>query len=154
MATPALFLNALTIVLGSFQYGYHIGELNSPQHVITTCPDSPDPSTLGEDTPTCIPMGNTEWSVLVATLTLGGLIGALFFGSGLANYLGRRRALMLNSFSLLFGSLLMGTASTYQGMLGGRFLIGMGCGVVTVIVPMYLAEVSPPEHRGSLGNVS
>ncbi|KAF9366230.1 hypothetical protein BGX34_004919 [Mortierella sp. NVP85] len=151
MATPALFLNALTIVLGSFQYGYHIGELNSPQHVITTCPDSPDPSTSGDDIPTCIPMSNSEWSVLVATLTLGGLIGALFLGSGLANHLGRRRASMLNSFSLLFGSLVMGTASTYQAMLVGRFLIGIGCGVVTVIVPMYLAEVSPPEHRGSLG---
>ncbi|KAF9932132.1 hypothetical protein BGZ65_004591, partial [Modicella reniformis] len=161
MATPALFLNALTIVLGSFQYGHHIGELNSPQQVITTCPESPypDPSKLeahlgdwietDESLPTCIPMNNSEWSVLVATLTLGGLFGALFVGSWLADRWGRRSALMLNNASLSIGSLLMGCASTYSAMLLGRFLIGVGCGAVTVIVPMYLAEVAPPELRGS-----
>lgn len=165
MATPALLFNALSIVLGSFQFGFHIGELNSPQKVITTCPESPypDPSKLedhlsdwieADDTlPSCIPMDNSEWSVLVATLTLGGLIGALFVGSWLADRWGRRTALLLNNGSLSVGSLLMGCASTYSAMLVGRFLIGIGCGAVTVIVPMYLAEVSPPELRGTLGNV-
>ncbi|KAF8928134.1 sugar transporter [Dissophora ornata] len=163
MATPALFFNALAIVLGSFQYGYHIGELNSPQKVITTCPDPPypDPSTLGEhlndwietdgSLPTCISMTNSEWSVLVATLTLGGLLGALFVGSRLADRFGRRNALLLNNVPLALGSLVMGCASTYWAMLAGRFVLGIGCGAVTVIVPMFLAEVSPPELRGSLG---
>ncbi|KAG0205838.1 transcription factor TFIIIB subunit brf1 [Mortierella sp. GBA30] len=163
MATPALFLNALSIVLGSFQYGHHIGELNSPQKVITTCPEAPypDPNSLGAHVqdwvqadgslPACIPMTNTEWSVLVATLTLGGLVGSLFVGSRLADRLGRRSALMVNNVSLSIGSLIMGCASSYMAMLLGRFLIGLGCGVVTVIVPMYLAEVSPPELRGTLG---
>jgi MFS family permease len=165
MATPALFFNVLSIVLGSFQFGYHIGELNSPQKVITTCPETPypDPSKLethlgewieaGDALPTCIPMSNSEWSVLVANLTLGGLIGALFVGSWLADRWGRRTALLLNNGSLSVGSALMGCASTYMGMLAGRFLVGIGCGAVTVIVPMYLAEVSPPELRGSLGNM-
>ncbi|KAG0225454.1 sugar transporter [Mortierella sp. GBAus27b] len=163
MATPALFFNVLSIVLGSFQFGYHIGELNSPQKVITTCPESPypDPSKLethlgdwievGDALPTCIPMSNSEWSVLVANLTLGGLVGALFLGSWLADRWGRRTALLLNNGPLLVGSALMGCASTYMGMLVGRFLVGIGCGAATVIVPMYLAEVSPPELRGSLG---
>ncbi|KAI7831339.1 general substrate transporter [Gamsiella multidivaricata] len=163
MATPALLLNALSIVLGSFQYGYHIGELNSPQEVITTCPEPlyPNPSTNGAhlndwiepggSLPTCIPMSNSEWSVLVATLTLGGLLGAMLVGSRLADRFGRRNALMINNASLLVGSVVIGCASTYTGMLVGRFLIGVGCGAVTVIVPMYLAEVSPPELRGSLG---
>ncbi|KAG0360596.1 hypothetical protein BGZ54_009462 [Gamsiella multidivaricata] len=166
MATPALLLNALSIVLGSFQYGYHIGELNSPQEVITTCPEPlyPNPSTNGAhlndwiepggSLPTCIPMSNSEWSVLVATLTLGGLLGAMLVGSRLADRFGRRNALMINNASLLVGSVVIGCASTYTGMLVGRFLIGVGCGAVTVIVPMYLAEVSPPELRGSLGKTS
>ncbi|KAF9205284.1 hypothetical protein BGZ49_004227 [Haplosporangium sp. Z 27] len=159
MATPALIFNALTIVLGSFQYGHHIGELNSPQKVITTCSDPtfPDPDTMrdGLETestlPSCIPMTNAEWSVLVATLTLGGLVGALFVGSRLADRWGRRSALMLNNASLTIGSIVMGCASTYTAMLVGRFLVGIGCGAVTVIVPMYIAEISPPELRGSLG---
>ncbi|KAF9194686.1 hypothetical protein BGZ51_008617, partial [Haplosporangium sp. Z 767] len=147
----------------SFQYGHHIGELNSPQEVITTChdPQYPDPSKLmgyqnneiGAEgsLPTCIPMTNSEWSILVATLSIGGLIGSLFIGSRLADRLGRRSALMVNNASLSIGSVIMGCASTYGAMLFGRFLIGIGCGAVTVIVPMYLAEVSPPELRGTLG---
>jgi MFS family permease len=155
MATPALFLNALSIVLGSFQYGYHIGELNSPQKAITcTAPgqDLPQDSE-GTSLPACIPMNSSEWSVLVATLTVGGLIGSLFIGSRLANRFGRRGALMGNNASLLIGSLIMGGASSYSAMLLGRFLIGVGCGAVTVIVPMYIAEISPPDLRGSLGRV-
>ncbi|KAF9332982.1 hypothetical protein BG006_004111 [Podila minutissima] len=162
MATPALFLNALSIVLGSFQYGHHIGELNSPQKVITTCadphtgadiPSSPLYGTEPSDgsLPLCIPMTSSEWSVLVATLTIGGLLGSLFVGARLADRFGRRTALMANNASLALGSLIMGCASTYSAMLVGRFLIGVGCGAVTVIVPMYLAEVSPPELRGTLG---
>ncbi|KAF9427240.1 hypothetical protein BGZ94_005255 [Podila epigama] len=160
MATPALFLNALAIVLGSFQYGHHIGELNSPQKVITTCSDSNPGTGPGSDQgldgvetslPTCIPMTSSEWSVLVATLTIGGLVGSLFVGARLADRFGRRTGLMLNNASLATGSLIMGSASTYGAMLAGRFLIGLGCGAVTVIVPLFLAEVSPPELRGTLG---
>jgi len=154
MATPSLFLNALTIVLGSFQYGHHIGELNSPQKAITCADPGQDPSQGSEGTlPVCIPMNSSEWSVLVATLTVGGLIGSLFVGSRLANRLGRRGALMVNNASLLIGSLVMGGASSYSAMLLGRFLIGVGCGAVTVIVPMYIAEISPPDLRGTLGRL-
>ncbi|KAF9433920.1 hypothetical protein BGZ76_008806 [Entomortierella beljakovae] len=163
MATPALLYSVLSIVLGSFQYGHHIGELNSPQKVITTCPEPqyPDPTTLGDhldewvekdgSLPSCIPMNNAEWSVLVATLTLGGLVGALFVGSMLADRFGRKQAAMINNVSLIIGSLSMGWATNYTWMLIGRLFIGIGCGAVTVIVPMYLAEISPPELRGSLG---
>ncbi|KAF9927054.1 hypothetical protein FBU30_003516 [Linnemannia zychae] len=166
MATTALALNVLTIALGSFQYGHHIGELNSPQKVISTCSESPsplpgNPEGPGENRysgyekagslPTCIPMTNAEWSVLVATLTLGGFVGSLFIGSRLADRLGRRGALMVNNAPLVLGSLMMALASSYGTMVLGRFLIGVGCGCVTVIVPMYLAEVSPAELRGTLG---
>lgn len=169
MATVALILNALTVVLGAFQYGHHIGELNSPQKVITTCPEPATPpsaltsaglsaAAVGGPTfekagslPTCIPMTNFEWSVLVATLSLGGFIGSLFVGSRLANQLGRRGAMMVNNAPLVLGSLAMGMASSYGTMILGRFLIGVGCGASTVIVPLYLAEISPAELRGTLG---
>ena len=58
---------------------------------------------------------------------------------------------MVNNAPLMLGSLAMGMASSYGTMILGRFLIGIGCGTVTVIVPMYLAEISPAELRGTLG---
>ena len=36
-------------------------------------------------------------------------------------------------------------------MIAGRFVTGMACGATTVVVPMYLGEISPPELRGALG---
>ena len=32
-----------------------------------------------------------------------------------------------------------------------RFIVGIGCGLATVIVPTYLAEIAPPERKGSIG---
>ncbi|KAG0046400.1 hypothetical protein BGZ83_008435 [Gryganskiella cystojenkinii] len=153
MATPALFLNALSIVLGSFQFGHHIGELNSPQKAMSCADVEQGPSDEYDNTtlPSCILMTPSAFSTLVATLTVGGLLGSLFVGSRLANRFGRRGALMINNASLLIGSLIMGAASTFEALLLGRLLIGVGCGAVTVIVPMYIAEISPPELRGSLG---
>jgi MFS family permease len=33
-------------------------------------------------------------------------------------------------------------------MITGRFLSGCGCGILLSVVPVYLAEVSPPKQRG------
>ena len=32
----------------------------------------------------------------------------------------------------------------------GRFIAGIGVGMFSMVVPMYIAEVAPPEIRGSL----
>ncbi|KAF9970478.1 hypothetical protein BGZ73_006804 [Actinomortierella ambigua] len=175
MATPALIFNALTVALGSFQYGHHIGELNSPQKVITSCNPDYAPWDAGElkaygdgtrnnaavvaaaaegGLPLCIPMTDSEWSVLVAFLTVGGLLGSLFIGGRMADRFGRRRAMMANNMFLLVGSILMGQAGSFGTMVFGRFLIGIGCGNFTVIVPLYLAEISPSELRGTLGTMN
>jgi SP family facilitated glucose transporter-like MFS transporter 4 len=36
-------------------------------------------------------------------------------------------------------------------MLVGRVVTGVACGATTVVVPMYLGEISPPQLRGTLG---
>lgn len=33
-------------------------------------------------------------------------------------------------------------------MIAGRFLAGLGCGMILAIVPVYISEVSPPQSRG------
>ncbi|GJM98886.1 hypothetical protein PR202_ga15935 [Eleusine coracana subsp. coracana] len=38
-------------------------------------------------------------------------------------------------------------------MLLGRFLVGIGIGVNTVLVPIYISEVAPTKYRGSLGTL-
>ena len=33
-------------------------------------------------------------------------------------------------------------------MIAGRFIAGLACGIILSVVPVYIAEVSPPTHRG------
>jgi hypothetical protein len=35
-------------------------------------------------------------------------------------------------------------------LITGRVLVGMACGIATVLVPLYLSEVSPPAVRGRM----
>lgn len=35
-------------------------------------------------------------------------------------------------------------------MIAGRFFAGVGCGILLAVVPTYIAEISPPEHRGKI----
>lgn len=35
-------------------------------------------------------------------------------------------------------------------MIAGRFIAGLGCGMILTVVPVYIAEVSPPKQRGMI----
>lgn len=35
-------------------------------------------------------------------------------------------------------------------MIAGRFVAGLGCGMILTVVPVYIAEVSPPKQRGMI----
>ncbi|XP_020396568.1 probable plastidic glucose transporter 1 isoform X3 [Zea mays] len=44
-------------------------------------------------------------------------------------------------------------ADSLDEMLLGRFLVGIGIGVNTVLVPIYISEVAPTKYRGTLGTL-
>lgn len=45
----------------------------------------------------------------------------------------------------------MGVSNSFWVMFAGRVLLGLGCGLATVTVPLYLAEIAPPSIKQSLG---
>lgn len=100
--------------------------------------------------PVCIPMPDSQYALVVSILTAGGLIGALG-ASYFSDRYGRRFTLFGTNGLLSIGSLITTLASTPQTMMVGRFLSGLGCGVVTVVVPAYLAECVPKAYRGFFG---
>jgi MFS family permease len=95
-------------------------------------------------------MPDSQYALVVSTLTAGGLIGALG-ASFFSDRYGRRLTLFGTNGLLAIGSLITTLASSPQAMMAGRFLSGLGCGVVTVVVPAYLAECVPKSHRGFFG---
>ena len=44
----------------------------------------------------------------------------------------------------------MALARTFAALLGGRMVVGLGVGVASATVPLYIAELAPPAQRGRL----
>ena len=87
---------------------------------------------------------------IVSTFQAGCFFGSLLTFP-LAEKYGRKKAVFLAAVVFIIGGTLM-TAS--QGMLSllitGRAVAGLGIGAASLIVPVYIAEVSPPSIRGRL----
>ncbi len=86
---------------------------------------------------------------LVSTILIGALIGALLGGS-LTDLLGRKRSLFVTAFLFLIGTFFLVKAHTLTSLLIGRFIQGLGVGIVSVAAPLYIAEISPTKARGML----
>lgn len=85
--------------------------------------------------------------ILISLLILGGLAGALIAGWAADRY-GRKKVLFATSLIFIAGNLIMAATSSYGIFLEGRFFTGIAVGLTSVVAPLYLAEISPPNYRG------
>lgn len=87
---------------------------------------------------------------IVSTFQAGCFFGALLTFP-LAEKIGRKKAIMISSCVFLLGGTLMTAAHGKIAMIiVGRAIAGLGIGAVSLIVPVYIAETSPPSIRGRL----
>jgi MFS family permease len=90
-----------------------------------------------------------EKGLLVAVVQAGAMVGAP--GGGLmADSMGRRTALVFAAVLFGAGGVLMALSSHLNLFLCARFGSGIGIGIASTVVPMFLAEISPSTIRGSL----
>ncbi|EGX51781.1 hypothetical protein AOL_s00043g800 [Orbilia oligospora ATCC 24927] len=82
-------------------------------------------------------------------LELGAWVGVLLNGY-LADALGRKRACVLATIVFCIGVIVQACAKNVDYILSGRFITGLGVGSLSMVVPLYNAELSPPELRGAL----
>jgi len=70
------------------------------------------------------------------------------------SYFGRHKAIVITESFLTLGGLLT-LPLNIPCMMAGRFIQGItGCGMISVIAPRYIEEISPDHLRGSLGSFS
>eukprot|EP00262_Sarcandra_glabra_P012321 TRINITY_DN3146_c0_g1_i3.p1 TRINITY_DN3146_c0_g1~~TRINITY_DN3146_c0_g1_i3.p1 ORF type:complete len:495 (+),score=83.14 TRINITY_DN3146_c0_g1_i3:184-1485(+) len=124
--------------MANFLFGYHIGVMNGP--IVSIARE------LGFE-------GNTLVEGLVVSIFIAGaFIGSISSGA-LVDNLGCRRTLQIDAIPLILGAILSAQAHSLDEVLWGRFFVGLGIGVNTVLVPVYISEVSPTRYRGSLGTL-
>lgn len=126
--------------LGGLLFGYDIGATSGATIAIQSAELS----------------GTTWFSLSAIQLGLvvsGSLYGALL-GSVLvfpiADFLGRRRELIIAATLYALGGLLTAYASGLEVLLAGRLLYGLGIGLAMHGAPLYIAETCPSQIRGTL----
>ncbi|WP_458779439.1 sugar porter family MFS transporter [Arthrobacter sp. D3-16] len=87
--------------------------------------------------------------LVTSSLLFGAAFGALF-GGQLADRNGRRKMIMVLAVIFLVGTLACTFAPGTEVMIAARFVLGLAVGGASVIVPVYLAEVSPSARRGRI----
>ncbi|KAI9802691.1 MAG: hypothetical protein M1825_002713 [Sarcosagium campestre] len=143
-----IYLVLITTV-GPLQFGFHLAELNAPQDVITCAKDSISAASASR-LPQCIPMNLGQFGLVQAILDLGGVFGALVAGPASSKY-GRLPVMRLTNVVFLLGALLETLAPSIFVLALGRFVSGIGAGAAIVVVPVYIAGISPPQDRGLFG---
>ncbi|KAI9249416.1 sugar transporter [Phascolomyces articulosus] len=120
--------------LGSFLFGYDSGIVGGIliQKRFLEAHDNPNSALQG---------------AIVALFNVGCFFGACVAAT-LATKWGRKRTIQIGCFFSTVGGVIQ-TASINAGMfIAGRLIIGLGIGLLSMIVPLYQAEIAPPAIRG------
>ncbi|KIY50724.1 general substrate transporter, partial [Fistulina hepatica ATCC 64428] len=86
---------------------------------------------------------------MTSVLELGALLGAVASGV-FADRISRTHSILIASVVFLIGALVQCLAQSLTHMFIGRTVGGVGVGALSMLTPLYISEVSPPELRGSL----
>ncbi|KAA0066567.1 D-xylose-proton symporter-like 2 isoform X2 [Cucumis melo var. makuwa] len=90
-----------------------------------------------------------EWNIMTSGSLYGALIGSVL-AFNVADFLGRRRELILSALMYLVGAIITGLAPNFAILIIGRFISGTGIGLAMHAAPMYIAETSPSKIRGQM----
>ncbi|KAI1306077.1 Proton myo-inositol cotransporter [Halotydeus destructor] len=90
------------------------------------------------------------WQELIISITIGGAWLFSMFAGYFTDKFGRKKVIISASLIFTAGAMMMGFAWDKYTLLVGRFVVGAGIGFASMVVPMYIAEMSPLHVRGSL----
>ena len=94
-------------------------------------------------------LSRLQREIFVGCINFWAMFGALFAQYFSDGY-GRRFTFIAAAVGFILGIFVMVVSNSYQILLVGRAFVGLGLGVGLAVDPMYIAEISPAQHRGKL----
>ncbi|KAG9280426.1 proton myo-inositol cotransporter [Astyanax mexicanus] len=136
--TPAfVYVLAAFSALGGFLLGYDTGVLSGAVLLLKR-----------ESNVTAL------WQELLVSGAVAAAALSALVGGALNGLLGRRVCVLLASCVFAIGGVVLSAAPGKEVLLVGRLLVGLGLGISSMTVPVYIAEASPPHLRGQLVTVN
>lgn len=146
--TWVLYASVLITLLHPFQFGWSLSQVN-----LSTFSNNDDCAARPVAEGTCLMFPGhttTEWSFVVNSWIVGGMIGSLGCGF-VSERFGRKKTLLLNCLFMIAGAVVQASASSVTVFVVGRVLAGVASGCATGLIGGYVNEISPPHLRNSLG---
>ncbi|WCJ43214.1 Major facilitator superfamily protein [Euphorbia peplus] len=135
--TPTLVFSSLVAVCGSYVFGNSLGYSSPAQTGIV--------HEFGLTT--------AQYSLFGSLVTIGATLGAVFSGR-IADMLGRRGAMAVSNILCILGWSSIIFAKNIFWLDAGRFMTGCGIGLFSYVIPVYVAEITPKDMRGSLTSLN
>ncbi|OAP04105.1 hypothetical protein AXX17_AT3G04940 [Arabidopsis thaliana] len=130
--TPLLIFSTFIIVSASFTFGAAIGYTADTMSSIMSDLD----------------LSLAQFSLFGSLSTFGGMIGAIFSAKA-ASAFGHKMTLWVADLFCITGWLAISLAKDIIWLDMGRFLVGIGVGLISYVVPVYIAEITPKHVRGA-----
>ncbi|KAG0748093.1 hypothetical protein G6F62_004258 [Rhizopus arrhizus] len=127
--TSFVYTLVLSVCLGGFLFGYDTGVISGAL------------SPLEKD----FVMSIQQKEFIVGGTTFGAIFGGLSAGYPLV---------LCASIIFTLGSAMLAFAHSYNILLLGRLIVGVGVGVASMIIPVYIGEVAPKKFRGRLSTLN
>jgi sugar porter (SP) family MFS transporter len=126
-----LYISAAIAALGGLLFGYDTGVISGAELFLKN-----------DFTLSIIAL-----EVIVSGVLAGAAVGALL-GGRMADLFGRRRLLIATAIIFAAGGLACAAATSPTVLIVGRIVVGLGIGLASASVPVYISEVSPANARG------
>ena len=85
----------------------------------------------------------------VGCALIGSICGVLVAGS-LSDYLGRKLTMLISAALFSISAIGCAVCGSFDGLVAYRIIGGVGIGIVSIVSPIYISEVSPARIRGTL----